>query len=130
MVAVTDNQNYETGVGIGFLLVKMRLSGSKLTWNEDIPGGKLTAEQAKTFDFGATLSYNGDVTVSQSGVKYLYSGFTSKWRIYSSTTTPHTRSRVAMWSPCASSAATIWQPPLPAPSRLPSKYPKKPRCLP
>lgn len=90
VVAVTDNQNYETGVGIGFLLVKMRLSGSKLTWNEDIPGGKLTAEQAKTFDFGATLSYNGDVTVSQSGVKYLYSGFTSKWRIYSSTTTPPT----------------------------------------
>ena len=90
VVAVTDNQNYETGVGIGFLLVKMRLSGSKLTWNQDIPGGKLTAAQAKEFDFGATLSYNGDVTVSQSGVKYLYSGFTSKWRVYSSTTTPPT----------------------------------------
>lgn len=90
VAAVTDNKNYETGVGVGFLLVKMRLSGSKLTWNEDIPGGKLTAEQAKTFDFGATLSYDGDVTVSQSGVKYLYSGFTSKWRIYSSTTTPPT----------------------------------------
>ena len=90
VVAVTDNQNYETGVGIGFLLVKMRLSGSKLTWNQEIPGGKLTAAQAKEFDFGATLSYNGDVTVSQSGVKYLYSGFTSKWRVYSSTTTPPT----------------------------------------
>ena len=90
VAAVTDNQNYETGVGIGFLLVKMRLSGSKLTWNQEIPGGKLTAEQAKTFDFGATLSYDGDVTVNQSGVKYLYSGFTSKWRIYSSTTTPPT----------------------------------------
>ena len=90
VVAVTDNQNYETGVGVGFLLVKMRLSGSKLTWNQEIPGGKLTAAQAKEFDFGATLSYNGDVTVSQSGVKYLYSGFTSKWRIYSSTTTPPT----------------------------------------
>ena len=90
VAAVTDNQNYETGVGIGFLLVKMRLSGSKLTWNQEIPGGKLTAEQAKTFDFGATLSYDGDVTVSQSGVKYLYSGFTSKWRVYSSTTTPPT----------------------------------------
>lgn len=90
VAAVTDNQNYETGVGIGFLLVKMRLSGSKLTWNQEIPGGKLTAEQAKTFDFGATLSYDGDVTVNQSGVKYLYSGFTSKWRVYSSTTTPPT----------------------------------------
>lgn len=90
VVAVTDNQNYETGVGIGFLLVKMRLSGSKLTWNQEIPGGKLTAAQAKEFDFGATLSHDGDVTVSQSGVKYLYSGFTSKWRVYSSTTTPPT----------------------------------------
>lgn len=87
--AVTDSQNYETGVGIGFLLVKMRLSGTKLTWNQTI-SGKLTAEEAKNFDFGATLSYNGDVTISQSGVHYLYSGFTSKWRIYSSTTTPPT----------------------------------------
>ncbi len=90
VAAVTDNKNYETGVGIGFLLVKMRLSGSKLTWNQEISGGKLTAEQAKNFDFGATLSYNGDVTVSQENVHYLYSGFTSNWRIYSSTTTPPT----------------------------------------
>ena len=90
VAAVTDSKNYETGVGIGFLLVKMHLSGSNLTWNEEISGGKLTAEEAKTFNFGATLSYNGDVTVSQSSVHYLYSGFTSKWRIYSSTTTPPT----------------------------------------
>lgn len=87
---ITDSKNYETGVGIGFLLVKMRLSGANLTWNKTISGGKLTAEEAKTFDFGATLSYNGDVTVDQSGVHYLYSGFTSKWKIYSSTTTPPT----------------------------------------
>lgn len=90
VAVVTDSKNYETGVGIGFLLVKMRLSGANLTWNENISGGKLTAEQAKTFNFGATLSYNGDVTVDQSGVHYLYSGFTSKWKIYSSTTTPPT----------------------------------------
>lgn len=90
VAAVTDNKNYETGVGMGFLLVKMRMSGAHLTWDEEINGGKLTAEQAKTFDFGATLSYDGDTTVDQSGVHYLYSGFTSKWRIYSSTTTPPT----------------------------------------
>ena len=89
VAAVTDNKNYETGVGMGFLLVKMRFSGPKLTWDQEITG-KLTAEQAKTFDFGATLSYNGDTTVDQSGVHYLYSGFTSKWKIYSSTTTPPT----------------------------------------
>ena len=91
VIAVTDNKNYETGVGIGFLLVKMRLSGSKLTWNSEIPGGKLTAEQAASFDFGATLSYDGDVTVSQENVHYLYSGFTSNWKVYSSTTTPPTQ---------------------------------------
>ena len=89
VAAVTDNPNYETGVGIGFALVKMRLSGTKLTWNQSI-SGSLTAEQAKTFDFGATLSYNGDVSISQSNVRYLYTGFTSKWRLYSSTTTPPT----------------------------------------
>ena len=90
VTAVTDNKNYNTGVGAGVLVLKMRLSGSKLTWNETISGGKLTAEEAASFDFGATLSYNGDVTVDQSGVHYLYSGFTSKWKPYSSTTTPPT----------------------------------------
>ena len=88
--AITDNVNYETGVGIGMVLVKMRASGVKLTWNQEIPGGKLTAGQAETFDFGAMVSYNGDVTISQSNVHYLYSGFTSSWKIYSSTTTPPT----------------------------------------
>lgn len=88
VAAVTDSKNYETGVGIGFLLVKMRLSGSKLIWNQEIAGGKLTAEQAKTFDFGATLTYDGDVTVDQSSVHYLYTGFTKSWKLYSSTTPP------------------------------------------
>lgn len=90
VAAITDNVNYETGVGIGMVLVKMRASGVKLTWNQEIPGGKLTAEQAKTFDFGVMLSHNGDVTISQSNVHFLYSGFTSSWKIYSSTTTPPT----------------------------------------
>lgn len=90
VAVVTDNQNYETGFGMGFLLVKMRLSGVNLTWNEEIKNGKLTAEEAKTFNFGATLSYDGDATISQESVSYLYSGFTSKWRVYSSTTTPPT----------------------------------------
>ena len=89
VAAVTDNKNYETGVGMGFLLVKMRLSGAKLIWNQEI-SGKMTVEEAKNFDFGATLTYNGDVTVDQSGVRYLYTGFTKKWKLYSSTTTPPT----------------------------------------
>lgn len=90
VAVVTDNQNYETGFGMGFLLVKMHLSGVNLTWNQKIQNGKLTAEEAKTFDFGATLSYDGDASISQESVSYLYSGFTSKWRVYSSTTTPPT----------------------------------------
>lgn len=90
VAAITANPNYETGVGVGFLLVKMRLSGAYLTWNQEIPGGKLMAEQAKDFDFGMTLSYNGVPTADQSSVHFLYSGITNKFRIYSSTTTPPT----------------------------------------
>ena len=90
VTAVTDNKNYETGVGIGTLLVKMRSKGVKLNWNERFVNGKITAEEAKNFDFKATLSSDGDVTIAQDNVHYLYSGFTSKWKIYSSTTTPPT----------------------------------------
>lgn len=89
VAVVTDNKNYETGFGMGFLLVKMRLSGVHLTWNQEL-GSKISAADAKNFDFGATLSYDGDTTISQESVSYLYSGFTSKWRVYSSTTTPPT----------------------------------------
>lgn len=90
VTAITDSKNYETGVGFGFLLTKMRFSGPKLTWNDEILNGKLTAEQAKTFNFGATLWYNGKPVEDQSSVHYLYSGFTSSWRVYSSTTTAPT----------------------------------------
>lgn len=90
VTAVTNNKNYETGVGTGMLLVKKHYSGVKLQWNQTIPNGKLTAEEAANFDFKATLSYNGNSDISQDNVHYLYSGFTSKWRPYSSTTTPPT----------------------------------------
>lgn len=90
VTAVTDSKNYETGVGIGTLLVKMRSKGVKLNWNERFVNGKITAEKAKNFDFKATLSADGAVTIAQDNVHYLYSGFTSKWKIYSSTTTPPT----------------------------------------
>lgn len=88
VAVVTDNKNYETGVGMGFLLVKMRLSGTHLTWNREIPNGKLSAADAKSFDFKATLTCDGEAVEDQSSVHYLYSGMTSKWRIYSSTTPP------------------------------------------
>ena len=88
VAAVTDNKNYETGVGIGALLVKMRADGVKLHWNQDIPNGKLSEAQAANFDFGVTLYCNGSSDIKQSNVHYLYTGFTTKWKLYSSTTTP------------------------------------------
>lgn len=90
VTAITDNKNYETGVGFGFLLTKMRFSGPKLVWDEEINGGKLTAAEAQNFDFDATLYYDGLPVKDQSSVHYLYSGFTSSWRVYSSTTTAPT----------------------------------------
>ena len=49
---------------------------------------KLTAAEAQNTDFGATLMMNGEAVKDQSSVHVLYSGITSKWKIYSSTTTP------------------------------------------
>lgn len=88
VTAVTDNKNYETGVGVGALLVKMHSKGTKLSWNKSFTKGKLKASDVESFDFGATLSHDGDVSISQSNVHYLYSGFTSKWKPYSSTKAP------------------------------------------
>ena len=88
--AITNNDNYNTGFGMGALVVKKHYSGVKLDWNQNFTNGKLTREEAKDFDFGATLSYNGKSDISQDNVHYLYSGFTSKWKPYSSTTTPPT----------------------------------------
>lgn len=89
--AIAQNPNYETGVGMGMLLVKMRMSGTKLIYNQDIPS-KITVEQAKTYDFTADVWHDGVRKTAEDGakVKYLYSGLTSKWRLYSSTTTPPT----------------------------------------
>lgn len=88
--AITNNKNYETGFGMGALVAKKHYSGVKLQWNQTIPNGKLTAEEAKSFDFGVTLMYDGNPAEKQTNVHYLYSGFTSKWKPYSSTTTPPT----------------------------------------
>ena len=88
--AITNNKNYETGFGMGALVVKKHYSGVKLQWNQIIPNGKLTAEEAKSFDFSVTLMYDGKPAEKQTNVHYLYSGFTSKWKPYSSTTTPPT----------------------------------------
>lgn len=84
--AITTNPNYNTAIGTGTLLVKLRLIGVKLTWNESLPYIIKSSELADT-DFGATLSFNGDTTISQRNVKYRFTGF-SGLRLYSSTKAP------------------------------------------
>lgn len=88
--AITNNDNYNTGFGMGALVVKKHYSGVKLDWNQNFTNGKISAADVKNFNFGATLSYNGNSDISQDNVHYLYSGFTSRWKPYSSTTTPPT----------------------------------------
>lgn len=87
--AVTDNKNYETGVGIGALLVKQHVKGVKLTWNQKFTKGKISKEDAQNFDFKATVTYNG-AAVSDENVHYLYTGVQSNLKPYSSTTTAPT----------------------------------------
>lgn len=94
--AITNNDNYNTGFGMGALVVKKHYSGVKLTWNQNFTNGKISAAEAANFDFGATLSYNGKQVEDQSSVHYLYSGFTSKWKPYSSTTAPTEPGRYVM----------------------------------
>ena len=69
VTAVTDNKNYETGVGIGALLVKQHVKGVKLIWNQKLT--KISKEEAQNFDFKATVTYNGEA-VSDENVHYLY----------------------------------------------------------
>lgn len=87
--AVTNNKNYHTGFAMGSLVVKAHMSDVRLTWNAPL-NGKLTVEEAAAFNFGATLRYNEKPVADQSSVKYLYTGVTSNWQSYSSTTTPPT----------------------------------------
>lgn len=87
VTAITDNKNYETGVGIGALLVKQHVKGVKLVWNQKLT--KISKEEAQNFDFKATVTYNGKA-VSDENVHYLYTGVQSNLKPYSSTTTAPT----------------------------------------
>lgn len=88
VTAITDNKNYNVGVGVGALVLKA--DKAKLVWKQDI-GKKISAANAKTADFAAELQQvNGEPVSDQSSVHVLYSGLTSKWKAYSSTTTAPT----------------------------------------
>ncbi len=83
--AITDNANYNTGVGVGVLTVLKVTNGVKITWETEIPK-KLTTDEATTFNWDAYLTVDGVAVKDASNIHYLYSGFTSKWKPYSSTT--------------------------------------------
>ena len=87
VTAITDNKNYNVGVGVGALVLKA--DKAKLVWKQDI-GKKISASNAKNTDFAAELQMNGTAVSDQSSVHVLYSGLTSKWKVYSSTTTAPT----------------------------------------
>ena len=86
VTAITDNKNYNVGVGVGALVLKA--DKAKLVWKQDI-GKKISAADAKNTNFDAEL-HGKAVSDPSSGVHVLYSGLTSKWKVYSSTTTPPT----------------------------------------
>ena len=77
-----------TSGGIAIALV-LKADKAKLVWNQSI-GKKISAAEAAGADFGARLEIGGAAVADQSSVSVLYSGFTSKWKVYSSTTTPPT----------------------------------------
>lgn len=84
--AVAISKNYNPNIEVGTLTVKMRLSGTNLTWNEGL-SGKLTTEEALAYDHGATLTYNGEI-VDQGNVKIRFNGITNKLRPYFSSKAP------------------------------------------
>lgn len=93
VTAITDNKNYNVGVGVGALVLKA--DKAKLVWKRDI-GKKISAANAKNTDFDAELQMNGEAVSDQSSVHKLYSGFTSKWKAYSSTKAPTEPGRYVM----------------------------------
>ena len=93
VTAITDNKNYNVGVGVGALVLKA--DKAKLVWMQTI-GKKISAADAKTADFAAELQMNGERVSDQSSVQVLYSGLTSKWKVYSSTTAPTEPGRYVM----------------------------------
>ena len=86
VTAITDNKNYNVGVGVGALVLKA--DKAKLVWKQVI-GKKISAADAQNTNFDAEL-HGKAVSDPSSGVHVLYSGLTSKWKVYSSTTTPPT----------------------------------------
>lgn len=86
-VAIATNPNYETGVGVGSLLVKMRSTGTKLYFNQTAENKKIAASEAANFDFSAMLTRDG-VKVESKNIRYIYTGIKANGMPYVDFTNP------------------------------------------
>lgn len=91
---VSDNTNYETAVSAGELLVKFNAKGTALVWilngSEGEKSGTFTVSdiQQNPDWYKATLTCDGDGTIDQSNVRYHFTGFTKKGRLFSGSKAP------------------------------------------
>lgn len=85
VTAVTFDDNYNTAIGMGTVLLKQNTSGIKLEWNASMK--QLTVTGAQVFDFGAAIT-SGGARVEEKNVRYRYTGLTKKFRLYSSSKAP------------------------------------------
>ena len=86
VTAITSNPNYKTGVGTGTLVVKMRVTGASLTWNNDRT--TYTSGELESSPLGATLMRGDTPAHNQDGVHYRYVGTTDTHRLYISSKAP------------------------------------------
>lgn len=84
--AITSNQNYKTGVGMGTLVVKMRATGASLVWNNEQT--TYTTSELESSPLGATLMRGDTPAHNQDGVHYRYVGWTDTHRLYISSKAP------------------------------------------
>lgn len=86
VTAIASNPNYNPGVGTGVLVVKMRISGASLSWNNSETTYAASALKADTLN--ATLMCGDSAADNQSGVHYRYIGFTAAHKLYVSSKAP------------------------------------------
>lgn len=88
VTVITDNVNYNTGIGVGTLNVKKQYRDNSIQWNTAFTSKKLTVEEAKAFDFTATLYHAGSPITDKCNIKYTYTGFTNWGLPYASSKAP------------------------------------------
>lgn len=85
VAAIATNKNYNPGIGVGVLLVKLRIIGVSLEWNDSAT--TVSAAEAASHDFGAVTWYDGQAYPNQS-VKYSFIGIKSAGGLYAGMEAP------------------------------------------